>query len=86
MRQNMLEEITDPLEEQWRNVEVVTPHFFTQDPVSKCQKVIPRTKTYGLVFDKCIVDPSTFQLYPYGFGQTGFDEQDEDVAELLLDL
>ena len=86
MRQNVLEEITNPIEEQRRNVEVVNPHFFTQDPVSKRLKVTPRTKKYGLVFDKRIVDPSTFQSYPYGFGQTGFEEQDEHMAELLLDL
>ena len=86
MRQNVLEEITDPLEEQRRNIEVVNPHFFTRDPVSKCLKVIPRTKKYGLVFDKRIIDPSTFQSYPYGFSTPGFDEQDEDMAELLLDL
>ena len=86
MRQNVLEEITDPLEEQRRNVEVINPHFFTHDPVSKRLKVTPRTKKYGPVFDKRIVDPSTFRSYPYGFSPPGFVEQDEQMAELLLDL
>ncbi|XP_078364222.1 uncharacterized protein LOC144648571 [Oculina patagonica] len=85
MRQNVLEEIINPLEER-RNVEVINPHFFTRDPVSKRLKVIPRTKRYGLVFDKRVVDPKTFRSFPYGFAPLGFDQHDEDMAELLLDL
>ena len=85
MRQNVLEEISDPLEER-RNVEVTNPHFFTRDPVSKRLKVIPRTKRYGLVFDKRVVDPKTFRSFPYGFASPCFDQHDEDMAELLLDL
>ena len=71
MRQNVLEEITDPLEER-RNLEVINLHFCNHEPVSKRLKVTPRTKKYGLVFDKHIVDPSTFQSYPYGFSPPGF--------------
>ena len=67
MRQNLLEELTNPLDNQRRNVEVVNPYFFTRDPATKRLKVGPRTKRYGLVFDKRVVDTNTFKSYPYGY-------------------
>lgn len=66
MRQNVLEEIRQPLEER-RNVEVLNPRFFTRDPTTKRLRVMPHVKKYGLVFDKRVVDPITFQSFPYGY-------------------
>ena len=66
MRQNLLEELTNPLDDR-RNIDVVNPYFFTRDPATKRLKVEPRTKQYGLVFDKRAVDPNTFKSYPYGY-------------------
>ena len=78
---NVLSELTDPLEER-RNVAVTNPYFFTRHPQTKRLKVIPRTKQYGLVFDKRVVDTEDFQSYPYGF-QDGIEET---CAELLVDM
>ena len=64
--QNVLDELNDPLETR-RVVDVTNPHFFTRHPATKELKVIPRTKQYGLVFDKRVVDPVTFCSYPYGY-------------------
>ena len=47
-------------------------------------KVSPRTKRYGLVFDKRVVDPDTFKSYPYGY--TGFNDVDMENAETLMEL
>ena len=66
MRQNLLDEITHPLDER-RNVEVVNPNFFWRKPATKHLKVITRTKRYGLVFDKRAVDTNTFKSFPYGY-------------------
>lgn len=68
MKQNLIDEITNPREDgQQRNVEVVNPNFFYRDPANKDLKVISQTKRYGLVFDKRVVDPNTFKSYPYGY-------------------
>lgn len=68
MKQNLIDEITNPCEDgQQRNVEVVNPNFFYRDPANKDLKVISQTKRYGLVFDKRVVDPNTFKSYPYGY-------------------
>ena len=64
MRQNLIEEITQPLDER-RNIDVVNPNFFWRNPATKHPKVITRTKRYGLVFDKRVVDPNTFMTFPY---------------------
>ena len=84
MRTNLLEELQDPLEQR-RNVPVVNPHFFTRNPATKDIHVQPRTKQYGLVFDKRVVDPATFKSYPYGYGSLQ-DRDDVRNAELLVSL
>ena len=66
LRQNVLEELTDPQENR-RSIPVTNPHFFTRDVTTKRLRVIPRTKDYGLVFDKRVVDVNTFKSYPYGY-------------------
>ena len=69
MRQNLIDEITQPLDER-RKIDVVNPNFFWRNSASKHFRVITRTKRYGLVFDKRVVDPNTFKSYPYGYTQT----------------
>jgi hypothetical protein len=65
---NLLDELTQPLESgERRNVEVVNPNFFYRNPATKDLKVITRTKKYGLVFDKRVVDSDSFMSYPYGY-------------------
>ena len=85
MRQNLLEELTDPLDKR-RNIDVVNPNFFTRHLATKTLKVSPRTKRYGLVFDKRVVDPDTFKSYPYGYTPSGFNDVDMENTETLLEL
>ena len=85
MRQNLLDELTDPLDER-RNINVVNPNFFTRHSATKQLKVGPRTKRYGLVFDKRVVDPDTFKSYPYGYTPSGFNDVDMENAETLFEL
>ena len=66
LRANVLEELTDP-RDQRRVIPVRNPHFFTRDAATKRLRVVPRTKEYGLVFDKRVVDRNTFKSYPYGY-------------------
>ena len=66
LKNNLIDDITNPLQER-RNVPVVDPYFFSRHPAEKNIKVAPRTKLYGLVFDKRVVDCETFRSYPYGY-------------------
>ena len=84
MKQNVIAELQDPLDSK-RLTDVRNPHFFTRHPTTKAIKVIPRTKQYGLVFDKRVVDVSTFASFPYGY-QSYLDEADNELADLLLQL
>ena len=76
LRQNVLDELTDP-QDRRRDIPVVNPHFFTRNPATKQLRVSPRTKEYGLVFDKCVVDPRTFKSFPYGYHRTAPLDDDE---------
>ena len=67
LRENVLEELVNPLDDRRRVIPVVNPHFFTRDAATKRLRVVPRRKDYGLVFDKRVVDTSTFKSYPYGY-------------------
>ena len=68
LRRNVLDELTDPLDgEDRRDVNVVNPYFFTRDARTKQLRVHPRTKQYGLVFDKRVVDVTNFMSFPYGY-------------------
>ena len=88
MKENLLEELANPLDQR-RNIPVVNPNFFTRDSASKQIRVGPRTKQYGLVFDKRVVDRQTFQSYPYGYQwnrPTELDDADMDNVETLMEL
>ena len=67
MKQNVLEEITDPLDEEWGTVPVTNPYFFAQETKTKKIKTVEHIKQYDLVFDKCVIDKDTFMSYPYGY-------------------
>ena len=84
LRNNLLEELQDPRPER-RDVSVLNPHFFTRHPTTKPLKVIPRTKQYGLVFDKRVVDFESYTSYPYGFTKA-LTPADEALATMLLDF
>lgn len=66
MPQNILDEVTHPLDERC-NVDIVNPNFFRRNPATKYLKVITHTKRYILVFDKRSIDPNTFMSFPYGY-------------------
>ena len=68
MRQNLIEEITQPLD-QGCNIDAVNPNLFWRNHATKHLRVITRTKRYGLVFDKRVVDTTTFASFPYGYGR-----------------
>ena len=68
LRENVLEELTNPEQDgRCRVVPVVNPHFFTRDASTKRLRVVPRRKDCGLVFDKRVVDVSTFKSFPFGY-------------------
>ena len=80
-----MKQIRNPLVDgEQQNLDVVAPDFFTTHPTTKRLKVGPHTKQYGLVFNKGIMDPTTFQSYPYGYTPVDLDEFDN--VEVLLDL
>jgi len=78
MRQNLLDEIRDPQDER-RNVDVNDPNFFMRDPHTKDIHIKSRTKRYGLVFDKRVVDPASFKSYPYGYTPSTLDDADMEL-------
>ena len=66
MQQNLLDEITRPLDER-RNIDIVNPNFFLRNAATKYPSVITQTKHYRLVFDKRVVDLNTSKSFPYGY-------------------
>ena len=67
MKQNVLEEVTDPLDEERRIVPITNPYFFVWETKTKKIKTVEGIKQYGLVFDKRVIDKDTFMSYPYRY-------------------
>lgn len=88
MRENLTDKLREPLNER-RQVDVANQYFFTRDPVTKRLWVSPRTKRYGLVFDKRVADTETFRSYPYGYQWNPPTELDDEYmvnVQALLEL
>ena len=66
MRQNVLDEIQKPLLKP-RQTQIVKTHQIVRNPKTYELYTFPEYKQYQLVYDKRVVDPSTFLTYPYGY-------------------
>ena len=66
MRQNVLDEIQKPLQKP-RQTQVNKTYQIVRNPKTYQLYTFPDSKRYQLVYDKRVVDPISFQTYPYGY-------------------
>jgi len=66
MRQNVLDEIQHPQKEPCQT-QVVKTYQIVRDTKTYELYTYPDYKRYQLVYGKRVIDPSTFQTYPYGY-------------------
>ena len=66
MKDLILSEVLEP-EDRPRILPLTNPHKIQRLAESKQIQTIRQTKNYKLVFDKRVLDPDTFQSYPYGY-------------------
>ena len=66
MRQNVLDEIQHPLKKP-RQTQVLNSYQIVRDAKKYDLETQPDYKCYQLVYDKRVIDPTTFQTYPYGY-------------------
>jgi len=66
MRQNVLDEIQKPLQKP-HQTQVNKSHQIVLDPQHYQLYTFHESKFYQLVYDKRVVDPISFQTYPYGY-------------------
>ena len=66
MRQNVLDEIQKPLLKP-RQTQVIKTHHIVRNPKTYQLYTEPSSKFYQLVYDKRVVNPSSFKTYPYGY-------------------
>ena len=99
LKANVIEEVTVPLDEP-RVIPVHNPHKIKRDADTKTLETVEETKWYRVVFDKRVVDPNTFLLYPYGYEKQStildedlsqaqaaqLDDVDMHNVELLMDV
>jgi len=80
MKEHILSEINNPLEEK-RTIPVTNPKYFKRDVrKEKPIRLTERTKRYGLVFDKRVLNPDTKKSEPYGYKRV------RDEVDLLIEL
>jgi len=66
MKTLILDEILDP-QHQPRLLPVTNPHKIQRVSEEKKIQTVRQTKNYQLVFDKRVLDMTTYQSYPYGY-------------------
>ena len=66
MRRNVLDEIQKPLKDP-RQTQVINSYQIVRNAKNFDLTTQPGYKYYQLVYDKRVVDPTTFQTYPYGY-------------------
>ena len=85
LRQNVLDDIQNPLEEgaapDQRHLKT---HHIARDAKQYAIETIGQVKKYQLVYNKRVVDPTTFQTFPFGYVR--YTPEDEEMAELLCEL
>ena len=79
LRDNILKELDEPQTSR-REMKLVDDNFFHRDQTNKRIRLIQREKRYGLVFDKRVIDKTTFKSYPFGYVRI------RDEVDLLWDL
>ena len=84
LRQNVLDDIQNPLEEGARHTNVTKTHHIVRDAKQRAIETTRQVKKYQLVYNIRMVDPTTFQTYPYGYFR--YTPEDEKMAELLCEL
>jgi len=65
-RQNVVDELQHPQKEP-RQTQVVKTHQIVRDAKTYDFYTFPDYKRYPLVYNKRVIDPRTFQTYPYGY-------------------
>jgi len=68
MRDNVIQEIQHP-QQKPRKHQVVKSFQINRNPNDFTLETRPDYKSYRLVYDKRVVNPDTFETYPYGFYQ-----------------
>jgi len=66
MHQNVLDEIQKPLDKP-RQRQVIKTHQIVRDARNYELYTYPEYKRYHLVFNKRVINPTTFETYPYGY-------------------
>ena len=85
LKQNVLDDIQQPLETGTRQTAVRKPYHIVRQAKDYRIQTEERVKQYQLVYSKRVIDPKTFQTYPYGY-QAAFDDQDMNNIDTLLAL
>ena len=66
LKNNIIREVTNP-QSSANSIPVFNPHKIVRDPDTKQLRTQTEIKRYQLVFDKRVVEPHSFQSYPYGY-------------------
>ena len=81
----MLDDIEEPLATGTRQTAVRKPYHIVRQAKDYRIQTTEQVKQYQMVYSKRVIDPKTFQTYPYGY-QAAFDDQDMNNIDTLLAL
>ena len=85
LKANVIDEVTVPLDKP-RVIPIHNPHKIKHAADTKTLETVEVTKQYRVVFDKCMVNPDTFESYPYEYTRVEFEDVDMENIDILMGL
>ena len=84
LKQNMLDKLTDPLEQEKQcQIPVFNPHKMTRGIKKKHLETVTEIKCYQIVFNNRVVNTCNFRSYLYGYLEVDWNEQDKLNLQML---
>ena len=85
LKANIIGEVTAPLDKP-RDIPVHIPHMIKRDADTKTLETVEETKWYKVVFNNRVVDPDSFQSYPFEYIRAESEDVDMENIDTLVGL
>ena len=85
LKANVISEVTAPLN-KLQVIPVHNAYMIKRDVDIKTLEMVQETKRYKVVFNNRVVDPDSFQSYPYGYTQAELEDVDMENIDILVGL
>jgi len=86
LRQNVCDNVLQPLENGTRQTAVVKPYHIVRNAKQYIIETVPQTEKYQMVLSKRVIDTVSQMFFTYLYGYLAWDPKDDEMLDMLDDL